>query len=225
MAVFNSKEEYKKWVEGEEWYQTIDLSHGIQTKGKFPTNLRTPVFDTIDFKGKSVLDVGCNSGQHSLLAKERGADSVVAIDMDEKRLAQARVLAENEEHDIQFDIGSIFDLAKYGVFDVVLCIAVLTEIEDFFGAVAELKKVIGKKAYIELALAEPVVYLSTSRQFFRGEGTLPRQKALAEVRQIKGGRLVISPTMEVLRAAFGDEFEIVRKKGGTRYQLVEVTRV
>lgn len=224
MAAFDTKEEYKNWIDSEEWYQTIDLSNGFQTNGKFPTNLRTPVFDTIDFEGKTVLDVGCNSGQHSLLAKARGATRVLGVDIDEKRLAQARVLAENEGHVIEFEKGSIFDLKKYGTFDVVLCIAVLTEIQDFFGAVQELKSVIGKKAYIELALAEPVVYLSTSRQFFRGEGSLPRQKALAEVREIKGGGLVISPTLEVLRVAFGDEFKIERKKGGVRYELVEITR-
>lgn len=222
---FPNKEAYEAWVKEQEWYQTIELPSGVTTPGKFPTHLRTPVFDTIDFDGKTVLDVGCNSGQHSFLAKDRGAARVLGVDVDTKRLKQARTLAQYEGYAISFEEGSIFDLAKHGTFDVVLCIAVLTEIEDFFGAVAELKKVIGTKAYIELALAEPVVYLSTSRQFFRGEGTLPRQKALAEVRQIKGGGLVISPTIEVLRAAFGDEFTIERKKGGIRYQLVEVTRV
>jgi SAM-dependent methyltransferase len=222
---FSTKEEYKAWVLEQDWYQTIELPSGITTPGKFPTQLRTPVFDTIDFKGKSVLDVGCNSGQHSFLAKVRGATRVVGVDVDEKRLNQARVLAEQEKLEATFEKGSIFDLAKYGQFDVVLCIAVLTEIEDFFGAVAELKKVIGEKAYIELALAEPLLYLSTSRQFFRGEGSLSRQKAVAEVREIKGGGLVISPTIEVLRVAFGPEFSIERKKGGVRYELVEITRV
>ena len=40
-----------------------------------------------------VLDIGCNSGQYSFHAKNAGARTVVGIDVDEKRIYQAGMLA------------------------------------------------------------------------------------------------------------------------------------
>ena len=225
MSVFNSKDEYKQWIESEDWYQTIELPGGLVTPGSWPTHKRKEIFENIDFKNKSVLDIGCNSGQYSFLAKEMGAKEVVGIDVLSKRINQARVLGENEGYEIDFQEKGIFNVADLNKkFDVVLCIAVLTEINDFFGAVESLKSVIGSYALIELDLAKPVMYLSGSRRWWRGYKHLSRRTALTEVRQIKNGSYVISPTFELLQELFGSDFKLQRKAGGVRYDLVEVLR-
>lgn len=223
MSVFENKEEYKNWIESQDWYQTIELKSGLVTPGGWPTHERKHVFESIDFKGKSVIDVGCNSGQNAFYAKEFGANEVVGIDIFGKRIEQAKVLAENEGYDIEFIEKGIFDLpALDKKFDIVLCIAVLTEINDFFGAVESLKSVIGKYALIELDIAKPIWYLSYSKRWLKGYPNLSRRTAVTEVRQIKNGSWVISPSFAVLQEVFGDEYIVKRKSGGVRYNLIEV---
>ncbi len=78
-----------------------------------------------DMRGKTVLDIGCNSGFFSLEMKRRGADRVLAIDLDEKYLAQARFAAEVEGLDIEFRQMSVYDVgALREQFDVVFFIGV-----------------------------------------------------------------------------------------------------
>ena len=225
MAIFKNKDEYKKWIDGENWYQTIELPSGLKTLGKVPTHLREPLFERINFKGKTFLDIGCNSGQYCFMAKKQGAKEVIGIDIDSKRIAQARVLAENEGLDITFEERSLFDTNDIKRFDIVFCIAVLTEIQDTFGAIEHLKQLIGKYALIELDLARPLAYLSYSKRWLKGYETLSRRTAVTEIHKMNGNKWVISPSLDVLRTVFGDEFKLTEKKGGVRYDLVEVVRV
>ncbi len=224
MPVFRNKEEYKQWIESEKWYQTIHLPSGMKTPGKVPTHLREALFEAIDFKGKSVLDVGCNSGQYAFMAKDRGAAEVVGIDVSSKRISQARVLAENEGYDVTFEERGIFDMDTSRRFDIVLCIAVLTEIPDTFGTIEQLKRLIGKRALVELNLAKPILYASYSKEWLRGYPQLSRRTAVAEVRKITSGEWVVNPSFDVLCSVFGDEFELTRTKGGVRYDVVEIVR-
>ena len=55
------------------WYHTIDLGHGVVTKGQsvmaeMLTDVQLP-----DFRGRSVLDIGAWDGYYSFLAERRGA--------------------------------------------------------------------------------------------------------------------------------------------------------
>ena len=79
-----------------------------------------------DLNGKSVLDVGCNAGFYSIQMKERGADRVVAIDTDEKYLAQARFAAEVSGAEIEFRNLSVYRVGELQEqFDLVLFMGVL----------------------------------------------------------------------------------------------------
>ncbi len=224
MAIFKNKDEYKQWIESEDWYQTIELPSGLITSGKVPTQLRGPLFDTIDFKGKSFIDVGCNTGQYCLMAKARGASRVQGIDVNTKRISQAQILAENEGLDITYEERSIFDTNALGKFDILFCFAVLTEIQDTFGAIEKLKNLIGRYALIELDIAKPVFYASLSTRWLKGYPHMPRRTAVTEVREMRNG-WAISPSLDVLRAVFGKEFSITLKGKGVRYDVVEVVRI
>ena len=63
-------DEYKKWVSDQNWYQTIHLKNGLITQGKLNTDSRIQWFDEFNFSNKTVLDIGCNSGQYSMYAKK-----------------------------------------------------------------------------------------------------------------------------------------------------------
>ena len=90
-------DEYKKWISEQNWYQTIYLKNGLITKGKLNTNSRIQWFDEFNFSNKTVLDIGCNSGQYSMYAKKAGASKVTGLDINENRIYQAKMLALNED--------------------------------------------------------------------------------------------------------------------------------
>ena len=64
-------DQYKQWIGEQSWYQTIHLKEGLVTPGKLNTDSRISWFDKFNFSNKTVLDIGCNSGQYSMYAKRR----------------------------------------------------------------------------------------------------------------------------------------------------------
>src|SRR5215212_6084444 len=79
-----------------------------------------------DLRGMTVLDIGCNGGFYSIEMKRRGAERVVAIDFDDRYLAQARFAASSLGFDIEFQKLSVYDVHKLNErFDVVLFLGVL----------------------------------------------------------------------------------------------------
>jgi tRNA (mo5U34)-methyltransferase len=92
----------------ETWHHAIDLGDGVTTptnpSGAYDPELRWKVmrpFLPDDLKGRSVLDLGCNSGYFSVKFKQLGADRVVAVDSARKAIRQATFLSEWFEVDIE----------------------------------------------------------------------------------------------------------------------------
>jgi tRNA (mo5U34)-methyltransferase len=115
-----------------QWFHNLHLG-GVETApghflGDYPRVKWERFQDAIprDLRGKTVLDVGCNGGFYSIEMKRRGADRVVAVDFDDRYLAQARFAAEVSGVDIEFQNLSVYDVARLGErFDVVLFLGVL----------------------------------------------------------------------------------------------------
>lgn len=217
MTKFATVDEYREWVQSQEWYQTIRLSNGIVTRGSVRTDRREALLSSIDVTGKRVLDVGCNSGQYCLWAKRHGAAEVVGIDLADSRIAQARTIAENEELDIEFRELSLLDAPQLGQFDIVFCFSVLTEIADFSGAVSALKALIRSHGVVELDLARPLIVIPGYRALRQGRGW-------GELRQNKRGDWIVSPTLGTLRTVFGDAYTVEKGGRGIRYDVVHVFR-
>lgn len=114
------------------WFQNLNL-RGVQTApqhflGDYPACKWQHFADAIprDLSGKTVLDIGCNAGFYSIEMKRRGAARVVAIDVDDDYLAQARFAAEISETPIEFRKLSIYQIAELREqFDIVLFMGVL----------------------------------------------------------------------------------------------------
>lgn len=222
--IFKTKEEYEKWIYSQDWYQTIILSEDLITPGKQPTDKRLKNFNKIDFTGKSVLDVGCNSGQYCLYAKENGASLVVGIDPDPKRISQAQILAANQGLQIDFNISDINVIKEYGKFDIVLCIAVLTEIKDIINSLSLLRDVTEETAIIEMGLAKPLIYLSKNRRWFRRDKSVTRIGRVGEFHRHKHTGWVFYPTLEIVQDIFGSDFYVQYKGRGVRYDIIYASR-
>lgn len=114
------------------WFQNLDLL-GVQTApghflGDYPRKKWEKFAHAVptDLSGKTVLDIGCNAGFHSIEMKKRGALKVVGIDSDEDYLAQARFAAEVSGVEIELRKTSVYEVEKLNErFDLVLFMGVL----------------------------------------------------------------------------------------------------
>jgi tRNA (mo5U34)-methyltransferase len=121
----------KKIHELGDWFHNMNIG-GVQTAphhflGDYPAVKWNRFAHAIpaDLKGKSVLDIGCNAGFYAIEMKRRGADRVVAIDDEERYLAQARFAAETNAVEIEFHRLSVYELAQLNEkFDLVLFLGV-----------------------------------------------------------------------------------------------------
>ena len=135
-----------------QWYHEFDFGGGLTARSKTPdvaTHHRIWRFiagelEKIDFRGKSVLDVGCWDGYWSFVAERKGARSVLATDdvsqnwSDGRGLLLARDLL-GSSIDVRQDL-SVYDLGTLGrTFDVVMCLGVYYHLHDPFLAFAQLR--------------------------------------------------------------------------------------
>ena len=83
-----------------------------------------------DFKGKSVLDLGCGYGWHAAYASDNGANNVVATDISNKMLSKAKKINMRDNIDyinLAFE-DSVFEPNH---FDVVICSLMLHYLKSF----------------------------------------------------------------------------------------------
>jgi tRNA (mo5U34)-methyltransferase len=97
-----------------------------------------------DFSGKTVLDIGCNAGFFSVVAKLRGARSVLGLDHQPHYIEQARLLREILGVDVDFCVGDGHGLdGGLGTFDIVINTGVIYHLQnpmDFLGRMATLTR-------------------------------------------------------------------------------------
>lgn len=123
------------------WFQNFDL-HGT------PTKVRSVVGEPLDYPasdwmilkqhlpsltGKSILDIGCNAGYHSIQSKLAGASRVVGVDVSQgvpdNFIAQARFAANELGADVDFREQDFMEVHD-GPFDIVLSLGVLYHLDD-----------------------------------------------------------------------------------------------
>lgn len=128
------REELQSRVAAVSWYHTLDLGHGVTTKGIDDTPFRLAQIDLpASLAGRSVLDVGAWDGFFSFEADRRGASRVVATDYyawhgptwsSKASFELAREALGSRVEDVDIDV---MDLSpeRVGRFDVVLFLGVL----------------------------------------------------------------------------------------------------
>jgi SAM-dependent methyltransferase len=117
-------------------YQRIVRGDKLLSPGSIDTHLK--FFDMtrdIDFKGKSVIDVGCNTGEMCRLAKDAGASEVRGIDIDLGYIVQAREL----NPDIPFDVCDV--RKARGHFDIAIASAMLHYVDNLDKTLGHLARI------------------------------------------------------------------------------------
>jgi ubiquinone/menaquinone biosynthesis C-methylase UbiE len=90
------------------WAPYYDLVTNLMTFGQAPRLRKTTVDQAVIKPGESVLDVGCGTGEVTLLAKTRAKDGqVYGIDPAPEMIALARRKAARKGLDIDFRVGVI----------------------------------------------------------------------------------------------------------------------
>ena len=140
------------------WYHVIEVAPGLRTPGmqayvagqeKVLRAMRR-----IDFKGKTVLDVGCRDGLYSLEAERLGARRVVGIDNDLSRGAVELLLPWLGSR-IEMRQMNLLDLtpAALGTFDIVLFAGVLYHLRYPFWGLRNLAGVLEEGGTLVLETA------------------------------------------------------------------------
>lgn len=106
--------------------------------------------------GKSVLDIGCGSGLHSLAALSLEAKSVMAIDIDENSVSTTKELLGKHmpRSDWTVEQSSIFDASPetLGQFDVVYSWGVLHHTGDMWTAISRATSFVGPEGRFAIAI-------------------------------------------------------------------------
>ena len=109
-----------------------------------------------DLCGKTVLDIGCGMGQHAKQYAERGAKSVLGIDLSEKMLAYAQ--AHNSAENIIYRRMAMEEIDTIGQrFDLVTSSLVFDYAEDFAGLMRKIHGLMEKNAEFVFSMSHPIV--------------------------------------------------------------------
>jgi tRNA (mo5U34)-methyltransferase len=138
-----------------EWFHNLNL-HGVPTAphhflGDFPNIKWEHIGKALpqDLSGATVLDIGCNGGFYSIQMKQRGAERVLGIDVDDRYLNQARFAAQTLDLEIEFEKRSLYAVEEIrGQFDYVLFMGVFYHLRyPLFALDKVIKKVAGKLVF------------------------------------------------------------------------------
>jgi SAM-dependent methyltransferase len=104
-------EKIKEWADSQYWFQSFDWG-----PKRADSKLVWDAINTVDWKNKKVLDIGCNYGYFSFHASKEGA-FVDAVDTNKNTLNVAKTIGHHiEMQDVNFferDLGGEYDYIFY----------------------------------------------------------------------------------------------------------------
>jgi SAM-dependent methyltransferase len=131
-------------LERYKFYHRIELPGGIVTPGhragEPQQDLVRRNLDSLEVRGKRVLDVGCRDGLFCFEAERRGASEVIGID-NELSHGATEFLIPHLKSDVKMYEMNVIDLASdtFGKFDLIICPGVLYHLRYPFVALRALR--------------------------------------------------------------------------------------
>ncbi len=130
-----SPEEAEAFIKAQPfWYHRMYLGNGIYTMPPtFPDcvwALLKPAFPA-DLQGASLLDVGCNAGFFSVLARLRGAGRILGVESVDFFAAQAEYIRSIWQMDIEYRLMDAHDIGLIDeTFDLVMFAGILYHLKN-----------------------------------------------------------------------------------------------
>lgn len=134
------------------WYHEFDFGNGLRAESRTSdVELHRAIWafiqgelDAVDFRGKTVLDIGCWDGYWSFYAERRGARSVLATDDQTQNWADGNgLLLARELFQSSIEVNqavSVYELTRLNRrFDIILCLGVYYHLVDPFYAFAQIR--------------------------------------------------------------------------------------
>lgn len=147
-----------------------------------------PAFRSLlpELSDKRVLDLGCGFGWHCKYAVERGARSVVGIDISEKMLARAR--ATNEDPKIEYRRAAIEEIVLGSAeFDIVLSSLALHYVGPFDLVCRNLHRCLIRGGHFVFSVEHPI-FTALDRQEWYATAENPRDHWPVDDYQLEGIR-------------------------------------
>lgn len=141
-------------------YHSYDFPDGTQAIGELSTDLLNRQFEwlgDIDFKNKTVLDIGCWDGFYSIKAKEKGAHFVLGIDVNPwgktdwiANFNEAVAKFGFDETGICCRNQDLFNTdSKIYASDIVLFMGVLYHLQNPLGALKKVRELTNERLVLE----------------------------------------------------------------------------
>ena len=212
------------------WYHTLDLGNGVVTDGMFDhRGIEEKCLLPRDLNGLRCLDVGTMDGFWAFTMEGRGADEVVAVDMDDPealdwpaalrdnvvktmdqtKTARFELAREARASKVTRVLRSVYDIdTDLGLFDLVFCGDLLVHLKDPVTAVERLRRVCRGSAIVYNPVREQLPYRRRPLAQFDGidefEWWLPNRAALR--------RLLVAAGFS--RVETGKPFRLPARQGG-----------
>jgi len=140
------------------WHHRIDLGNGVFTADKNQPNpevkwkLLEPYVPE-DLTGCSVLDLGCNSGYHSVQMKKRGAKRVVSVDNYDDAIKQTKFLSKwfNVELEVIKSEAHLYTLTTEEQFDYILFLGLFYHLKYGVIVLDRLSEMTNKRLFFQSA--------------------------------------------------------------------------
>lgn len=151
---YNHKEQkdFLKRINAVDWYHEFDFGDGLVTKSELDlceiTKANEKFLENIDFRGKTVLDIGCYDGYWSFYAERKGASHVLAIDdITQRRRDESgfKLAHEIYQSNVEYrpDI-SVYELSRLvgQQFDIVLFMGVYYHLTHIMAGFSEVRRAV-----------------------------------------------------------------------------------
>jgi len=105
--------------------------------------------------GKRVLDLACGTGYGSRILADAGAKEVMGVDLSEEVVSYARKTFGMER--VTFAMGDICTFKTAQPFDVITCFETIEHVENFSGALGNLKGLLGSSGLLLISSPNRII--------------------------------------------------------------------
>ena len=206
-----TREEILNQFQKYNWYHRIEVEEGLVTPGNemdYHPDIWAMIekaMDTINYRGKSVLDVGCRDGYFSFRAEKMGAEKIIGIDNDLSAGA-IEFLIPHFKSKVEMHEANLYDLTpeRFGKFNVVQFLGVLYHLRYPFWGLKKMVDLVDEGGHLIIesgmlmntTLAEhELLFCPVDHDYDATSCTFMNQKALEVTLNSMGMEMIYSDTL------------------------------